>query len=131
MQSDWDAVAQWISSSGLCLNVVKSSTMLTGSQPRISGRTLNVSIGGTVLNLAKSVRYLGVIDSSLSWSLNITSVVSRVRSRISSVLRYGTSPPLVLCLLYSTYVLPLFDYCDVVWTPITAKLTASLERVHS
>ena len=67
MQSDWDAVAQWISSSGLCLNVVKSSTMLTGSQPRISGRTLNVSIGGTVLNLAKSVRYLGVIiDLSLS-----------------------------------------------------------------
>ena len=25
----------------------------------------------------------------------------------------------------------LFDYCDVVWTPTTAKLTAMLERVHS
>ena len=87
---------------------------------------------GTVLNQVRLVRYLGVIiDSSLLWSLNITSVVSRVRSIISFVLRYGTLPPLVLCLLCSTFVLPLFDYCDVVWTPITAKLTASLERVHS
>ena len=24
-----------------------------------------------------------------------------------------------------------FDYCDVVWTPATAKLTVMLERVHS
>ena len=67
----------------------------------------------------------------MSWSLNSNSVVSRVRFRISSVLHYGTLPPLVLCLLYSTFALLLFDYCDVVWTPTTAKLTASLERVPS
>ena len=47
------------------------------------------------------------------------------------MLRFGTLPPTVLCLLYSTFVLPLFDYCDVVWNPTTAKLTAMLERVHS
>ena len=43
---------------------------------------------------------------------------------------FGTLPPTVLCLLYFTFALPPFDYCDVVWTP-TAKLTAMLERVHS
>ena len=76
--------------------------------------------------------YLGIlIDSTLSWSLHITSVVSRVRSRISSMLRFGTLPPTVLYLLYSTFVLPLFDYYDVVWTPTNAKLTGMLERVHS
>ena len=56
LQSDLDAVAQWISSSRLCSNVVNSSAMLIGSQPKISGRTLDVSIRGTVLNL-----------SSVSW----------------------------------------------------------------
>jgi len=75
-----DAVAQWISSSRLCLNVVKSNALLIGSQQRLSDKTLTVSIGGTVLNQVKSVRYLGVlIDSTLSWSLHITGVVSRVR----------------------------------------------------
>ena len=47
------------------------------------------------------------------------------------MLRFGTLPPTVLYLLYSTFVLPLFDYCDVIWTLTTAKLTAMLERVHS
>ena len=40
-------------------------------------------------------------------------------------------PPAILCLLYSAFVLPLFDYCDVVWCPTTAKLTSMIERVHS
>jgi len=60
-----------------------------------------------------------------------TSCCFGVRFRISSMLHSGTLPTLLLCLLYSTFVLPLFDYCDVVWTPTTAKLTAMLGRVHS
>ena len=44
----------------------------------------------------QALRYLGVlIDSTL-----LASVASRVRSRISSMLRFGTLPPTVLCLLY-------------------------------
>jgi len=89
LQLDLNAVAQWISSSCLCLNVVKSNAMLIGSQQRLSGKALTVLIGGTVLNQVKSLQYLGVlIDSTLSWSLHITSVASRVRSRISSILRF-------------------------------------------
>ena len=49
-QLDLNAVAQWISSSCLCLNVVKSTAMLIGRQQRLSGKTMTVSIGGTVLN---------------------------------------------------------------------------------
>ena len=109
--------------------MLKSNCMLIGNQQRLSGKALTGSIGSTVLNQVKSLWYLGVlIDSTLSWSLHITSVVSRVRSRISSMLRFGTLPPTVLYLLYSTFVLTLFDHCDMVWTP---KLTAMLERVHS
>ena len=33
--------------------------------------------------------------------------------------------------LYSAFVMPLFDYCDVVWCPTTAKLTSLVEKVHS
>ena len=27
--------------------------------------------------------------------------------------------------------MPLFDYCDVVWSPSTAKLNCLIERIHS
>ena len=83
-----------------------------------------------IFNQVNSVRYLGIlIVSTLSRSFHYTSDDSRFRSSISSMLHFGTLPPAVLCLLYSTFVL--LNYCDVVWTPTTAKLTVLLERVHS
>jgi len=50
VQSDLDKVAWWMmSSSHLCLNVVKSTAMLIGSQQKISGKNFNVSIGSIQL----------------------------------------------------------------------------------
>ena len=132
VQSDLDAVASWLCSSRLCLNVLKSNAMLIGSRQKISNKALNVSVGGAALRQVTSIRYLGVlIDSTLSWSLHVYNIVARVRSRLSSICHYGTLPPAVVCLLYSAFVLPLFDYCNVVWCPTTAKLTGLIERVHS
>ena len=67
----------------------------------------------------------------LSWILHINRMVSRVRSRLASIVRYGSLPPAVLCMLYSAFVMPLFDYCDVVWSPSTAKQTCLIEKIHS
>ena len=58
----------------------------------------------------------------LSWTLHISNMVSRVRSRIASILCYGSLPLVVLCVLYTAFVMPLFD---IVWCPTTT------ERVHS
>ena len=58
-------------------------------------------------------------------------MVARIRSRLSSIARYGSLSPAVLCMLYSAFVLPLYDYCDVVWSPTTARLNRLVERVYS
>ena len=132
LQLDLTSVATWLGSSRLCLNVDKSNCMLIGSRQRVSHRTLSVSVGGSVLSQVHSVRYLGVlIDSTLSWNLHICNMISRVRSRLSAITRFGSLPPAVLCILYSAFVMPLFDYCDVIWTPSTAKQTCVIERVHA
>jgi len=55
---DLNSVAQWISSSGL-LSVVNL-------RQRISGKMLNVSIGGSYSYSFESVRYLGVIIDSMN-----------------------------------------------------------------
>ena len=43
LQSDLDDVAHWLCSSRLCLNVVKSNSMVIGSRQRIANKTLNVA----------------------------------------------------------------------------------------
>jgi len=58
-------------------------------------------------------------------------MISRVTSRLALIVRFGSSPSAVLCILYSAFVMPLFDYCDVTWTPSTAKQTCVIERVLS
>jgi len=65
--------------------------------------------GGTVLN---------------QFSILVLLLIRRHSHFILQVLFPGLDlefhpPPLVLCLLYSTFVLPLFNYCDVVWSPRT------------
>ena len=84
-----------------------------------------------MLSQVHSVWYLGVlIDSTLSWNLHTCNMISRVRSRLASIIGFGSLPPAVLCVLYSAFVMPLFDYCDVIWTPSTAKQTCMIERLH-
>ena len=132
LQSDLDSVADWLDSSRLRLNVEKSNYMLIGSRQRVANKGLGISVGGNMLTQVNSVRYLGVlIDPVLSWTLHINRMVSRIRSRLASIVCYGSLPPAVLCMLYSAFVMPLFDYCDVVWSPSTAKQTCLIEKVHS
>ena len=53
--------------------------MLIGSRQRIANKAINVSVGGTLLTTANSVRYLVItIDPTLSWNLHVSDVVSKV-----------------------------------------------------
>ena len=106
--------------------------MLIGSHQSVAGQTLFVSVGGNVLSEVHSVGYLGVlIDHVLSWNLHICNMISRVRSRPASIIQFESLPPEVLCVMYSAFVMPLFGYCDVIWTPPMAKQACLVERVHS
>ena len=36
-----------------------------------------------------------------------------------------------MCLLYQAYILPILNYCDVLWLPSNSNATCRLERIHS
>lgn len=127
LQSDLDSVTTWLHGFYLCLNVDKSNCMLIGSRQRVANKTLNVWVDSNVLSKVNSIWYL-----ALYWDfLHIHSMVCRIRSRLGSVFRHGSLLPSVLCVLYSAFVMPLFDYCDVVWSPSTPKLNCLIEKIYS
>ena len=33
--------------------------------------------------------------------------------------------------MYKVFLTPLFDYCDVMWTPCLAKQVKAMDRIHS
>ena len=70
------------------------------------------------------------IDQHLTWRSHIDYVLRRVRGKIYSINRINPHST-VKKLSYQDYLLPIIDYCDVVWTPTNVNQTRSLERLHS
>ena len=100
VQFDW--LNHGYNSSHLCFNVVKSTAMLIGSWQRIPVKPLIFWLG---IQLWTKLTLLGIcMGVTLSWSLNITSIVSR---RL----------PLCTILLFTSFsfCLTIVDYC--VWCP--------------
>ena len=131
LQNELEQVSNWMTVNRLKLNVDKSLCMLVGTRQRVSGKTLCLSLGDSLLRQVSSTKYLGVcIDSHLTWQNHIDYVLKRVRGKMYSINRLNP-PPAVRKLLYQVHILPLFDYCDVVWAPTTVHQTRCLERFHS
>ena len=122
-------VTVWFLVNKLKLNVVKSLCMLVGSCQRISGKYLNLVLNGAALKQVYTTKYLGVyIDQHLTWDTHVNYVVKRVRGKLYALNRLKPVSPRLLHLIYKTFALPIFDYCDVVWSPSNAK---NIRRLHS
>ena len=93
---------------------------------------MSVSINGKSLASVTSIHYLGVlIDQHLTWKLHVNNALKRVRSKLYALYRLKPLPGHLLFQLYQAFILPIFDYCDVVWALTSVTLSKSLERLYS
>ena len=122
-------MATWLGSSNLCINVDKSIL--------VAVRGLQVGPFPSQLVVVCCLRYI-LFGISVYWltlccletSIFVTWFLELDRDLLNySVWVFATCS--VVCVLYSAFVMPLFDNCDVIWTPSTAKQTCVIERVHS
>jgi len=132
LQSDLDSVDFWLRTNRLCLSVKKSSVMLIGSRQKLRDSVLCIKIDGKQLSQVPALKYLGVyIDENLTWQKHSQYVYQRVQSRLHCLYRLRPLPNELLNKLYRTFVLPLLDYCDVVWSPSSVQYFKRFERIHS
>ena len=122
LQQDIQSVNSWLCVNLLTLNITKSNVMLTGCRQRLRNHDLCITVDGKQLSCVSSVKYLGLhIDENLSWHQHTANVVQRVYSRIHCLNRLRPLPIELLAKLYRVFVLPILDYCDVVWTPSSVQ----------
>ena len=131
LQEDLYALESWMSSNRLKFNVKKSCIMLVGTRQKLKDKSISVFLSGLQLEQVMHIKYLGlIIDSHLKWDEHINYVLKRVRNKLDSIGRLKPLPPRLLSFLYLVYVLPIFDYCDIVWSPSTINKAMQLERLH-
>ena len=132
LQCDLDSIEFWLSTNQLSLNVGKSHVMLIGSQQKLRNSDLCVIVNDRQLSRVPSLKYLGVyIDKNLTWQKHTQYVYQRVQSRLHCLYRLCPLPNKLLGKLYCTFILPILDYCDVVWSPSSVQYCKRLEHIHS
>ena len=121
----------WLRTNRLSLNVGKSHVILIGSCQKLQNHELRITVGGKQLSQVTGLRYLGVyIDENLSWQQQTQNVYQRVQSRVHRLYRLCPLPDVLMGKLYCSFVLPILDYCDVVWSPSSIKYSRN-EFIHS
>ena len=93
--------------------------------------TLELSVEGSQVEQDLSFKFLGVtINNTLTWSDHVNTVCTKVSRNINLLCRLSWFLPWPLLLLFlKSYILPSFDYCDVVWSGYTQSEVSRLETL--
>ena len=67
----------------------------------------------------------------MTWKSHVDNALKRIRCKLYALHHLKPLPGHLLFRLYQAFVLPVFDYCDVVWAPTTVSLSKPLEYLHS
>ena len=106
--------------------------MLVGTHQRLASKSFSISSNGRDLERLEKFKYLGVfMDPTLSWKSHINYLGKKISSRLGMLRRARKILPQSSCIiLYNAMILPLFDYCSVVWDSCGAISKGYLDKLN-
>ena len=92
---------------------------------------LDIHLDVVAVEQVRVIKYLGVlINNTLTWSDHVGLVCRKVNGCLNLLRRLSWFLPRSLLLTYlKSYILPHFDYCDVVWSSCTQEESRRLESL--
>ena len=129
LNSDLASLFEWVTSNGFTMNISKcQSVFMARRHCRHQLCSIQLLLNNNVLQLQKSVKYLGVIvDDGLTWSDQIRYIHKKSLAALAAICRvtmYLSSN--ILITLYNAFVLPYLTYCCVVWHFCSKSLSDNL-----
>ena len=131
INNDMTSIENWSSQWLVTFNPRKTKTMLV-SKKRNRVQHPNISFSGEPLENVSQQTHLGVTFSSdLSWTNHITYITCKARKLIGILkfLQYKLTRR-SLELIYLSYIRPILEYGDVVWSGCTTADAELLESVQ-
>ena len=116
--------------SDLRLNSNKTKALLVSRKRKPPALALRLN--DCAIEQVEPYKYLGVlISSDLSWSLHINRVCSRAKQLVGFLYRHlRLADPRCICRIYQAIMLPILNYCSVVWDPYHSTYIDKLERAQ-
>ena len=113
VQADLNIIELWYQDNNMFINCNNTKCMIVGTKQKLAfqNEELSLTINFKQLHHSACENLLGInIDSNLNWKNQIDQICSKISSKI---LQYSNLESKQL--FYSGYILPLIDYCCVVW----------------
>ena len=119
LQRQLQKIYKWSDDNNMSLNDKKFEGSRLGPNDTIKNETSYTSPSGQIIEMKKTVKDLGVLMSDdCTFSAHIASVIEKAKNMASWVLRtFRTREAKPMLLLYKMLILPLLEYCSVLWSP--------------
>ena len=116
LNSELIKVSSWFKSNKLSLNHGKTNYIIFNKCNNPNPKIV-INIDGTPITKVRSTKFLGVIvNDKLNWSNHISFVSKTISKNVGVLSKLRTFlPPCTLFSLYNALILPLLNYCNVVW----------------
>lgn len=131
---DLDLVSHWLSENKLTLNVDKTKSIVFGTPTMLKmSPSIELQQGGKVIEQVMEFKYLGVLlDTCLDFGSHLGVLTKKVSSRLGMLGRVRNClPKRHRVMLFTSLVLPHFDYASIVWSNTYAKHTESLKSLQA
>jgi hypothetical protein len=124
LQKNINYIVDWCKINNMSLNPIKTTCMIIGSSNKLKQTSnLFLTMNDQIVSNVLTQKILGIyVDNTLSWQPQIDYVCKRINNRISllkHILYYLTDNMKIM--FYNAYILPIIDYCCVVWGQTNIK----------
>ena len=132
LQVDLNKIYEWASENNMNFNENKFEHMRYGKNKHpCSSYKYNTSTN-TQINETNSVKDLGVtLQDDAKFSTHINNIAKKCRRVIGYILRtFKSRAPNVMIQLFKALVLPIAEYCSILWSPTAENEIHILERIQ-
>ena len=128
---DMTNIDHWLTQNRMIANVKKTKAMLIGSRQTIKkAEKIKIHLNNKTIKQVTTFDYLGVrVNNVLSWVPHISTLCQRAYSRLGLLNRISRFLPKVLFRICKQTILPIIDYCSVVWHDGGSTLTRRVEKI--
>ena len=129
-----NSFTSWTSINKLTINESKTKIMTFASAKKLKKLSKpKIKLNGKLLKHVVSYKYLGVtLDEKLNFSIHIRNMIKNLRFK--SILLYrvrGYMSSEVLLKVYKSHVIPVIDYCDILYAGAGVGILDELQRVQN
>ena len=130
LNGDLERINQWAKTWLVTFNPQKTETLALTTKKNPPLPTL--SLDNTPIQEVFEHRHLGLtFQMNCKWDKHILGIITKTSRLVNCLrsLKYRLSRS-SLRTIYTAFILPHFDYCDIIWDGCTAELTKNLEELQ-